>query len=419
LFFFFFFFFFFFSLNSFVSDGNANYFSASANQNIGVGLASQTISISSSAPTGAVYNTGSYVPTATASSGLVVAITASGACTMSGGTVLFSAGGSCTVRFDQSGNGSFDAAPTRTQVFNISPASQTVSFTSVAPTARVGGATYTVAASATSGLAVSFASNTASVCTVSGSTVSFLSVGSCTIQATQAGNTNFNSATNTQTFSVGQGTQTLTWSSTIPASASVAGPTYTLVAVSSASGMTPTYSSGSPAVCSVSGTTCSFVATGTCFVIASQSGNANYLAASDVQQSFTVGRGSQTVSFSSPAPSAAQVSGATYTPSGTSTSGLAVSFSVTTPAVCAISAGIVSFVATGTCSVACNQAGSVDYNAAPQVLQSFTVALGTQTLSFTTAAPSAAAVAGATYTPGATSNRGLAGMQSKDVLLLL
>jgi hypothetical protein len=42
---------------------------------------------------------------------------------------------------------------------------------------------------------VSFASITSSVCTVSGATVTLVGVGTCTIQATQAGNTNYSAAT--------------------------------------------------------------------------------------------------------------------------------------------------------------------------------------------------------------------------------
>ena len=46
-------------------------------------------------------------------------------------------------------------------------------------------------ATASSDLAVSFASTTAAVCTVSGSTATFVSVGTCSITASQAGNANF------------------------------------------------------------------------------------------------------------------------------------------------------------------------------------------------------------------------------------
>lgn len=80
---------------------------------------------------------------------------------------------------------------------------QTVSFTTAAPTdARVGGSA-TVSATSTSGLAVTLGSSTPDVCTLSGSTVSFVAVGTCTLVANQAGNDSFNPAPEvTQSFAV-------------------------------------------------------------------------------------------------------------------------------------------------------------------------------------------------------------------------
>jgi hypothetical protein len=54
---------------------------------------------------------------------------------------------------------------------------------------------------------VSFASTTPSVCTVSGGNVTLVSVGSCMVEATQAGNTNWPAAPPVdQSFQVTQGT---------------------------------------------------------------------------------------------------------------------------------------------------------------------------------------------------------------------
>ena len=73
-------------------------------------------------------------------------------------------------------------------------ASQTITFGSLSDQ-PLGTAPFAVSATASSGLAVSFASLTESVCTVSGSTVSVVSPGTCTIQATQAGNGSYAAAT--------------------------------------------------------------------------------------------------------------------------------------------------------------------------------------------------------------------------------
>src|SRR5262249_6125242 len=82
---------------------------------------------------------------------------------------------------------------------------QAASFTSPHPNATVNGATYTVAATATSGLTVSFAltAGSSGVCTLSGSTVSFVGVGTCEVQASQAGNAEFTAAPGvSQSFAV-------------------------------------------------------------------------------------------------------------------------------------------------------------------------------------------------------------------------
>ena len=73
-------------------------------------------------------------------------------------------------------------------------APQTITFWAIA-NHPLGTAPFTISAPASSGLQVSFASQTTSVCTVLGSQVTLVSVGTCTIQATQGGNTNYAAAT--------------------------------------------------------------------------------------------------------------------------------------------------------------------------------------------------------------------------------
>ena len=292
---------------------------------------------------------------------------------------------------------------------------QTVSFTSTAPTtATVGGATYTPTATATSGLAVAITvdSSSSSVCSIDGTgIVSFNAAGTCKLDANQAGNATWNAATQVQqSVTVGKGSQSITFTSTAPTSASVGGATYTATATGGASGNVVTFTSGSTTVCTSGGTNGSvftFVGSGACVVNANQLGNANYNAAPQAQQSFAVKK-NQTVSFTSSA-SNATVGGTTYTPTATATSGLAVTITVdsSSSSVCSISSGVVSFSAAGTCTLDANQAGNATWNPAPQVQQNVTVK-SNQTISFTSAAPSNAAVGGPTYTPSATSTSGLA-----------
>ena len=86
--------------------------------------------------------------------------------------------------------------------------------------------------------------------------------------------------------------------------------------------------------------------------------------------------GSQTITFTSTAPTDATVGGPTYTPTATASSGLPVTLTIdsTTSANCSISGGVVSFTAAGSCTIDANQAGNASFSAAPQVQQTFTVA---------------------------------------------
>jgi len=78
---------------------------------------------------------------------------------------------------------------------------QTITFNN--PGAQTVGTPLTLIATATSGLMVSFASATTSVCTVSGATATFLAAGACSITASQAGNSTYAAATPvTQSFTV-------------------------------------------------------------------------------------------------------------------------------------------------------------------------------------------------------------------------
>jgi hypothetical protein len=81
---------------------------------------------------------------------------------------------------------------------------QTITF-GTAPSIAVGGSG-SLTATASSGLAVTLASNT-STCNVSGNAVTGVSAGTCTITATQAGNINYSSATNSISFNIVAATQ--------------------------------------------------------------------------------------------------------------------------------------------------------------------------------------------------------------------
>jgi DNA-binding beta-propeller fold protein YncE len=91
--------------------------------------------------------------------------------------------------------------------------SQSIEFEDLPASKRLDEGPITVKAKASSGLPVTFASATTSVCATSGGSgeeVAFLTTGTCTIKATQAGNAEWNSATAEQSFAITSAASTLT-----------------------------------------------------------------------------------------------------------------------------------------------------------------------------------------------------------------
>jgi sugar lactone lactonase YvrE len=254
--------------------------------------------------------------------------------------------------------------------------SQTITFAT--PASQTYGTPLTLSATASSGLAVSYASTTPTICTVSGSTVTFVAGGAaCSIQATQAGNSSYSAATAiTRSFWVYKEAQTINFAAI---SSQKLGTPLALSATAT-SGLAVTFISTTTSVCTVSGATATFVATGTCTIDAHQAGNGGYLAAAMVAQSFSVTKAAQTITFATPAN---QTYGTPLTLSATASSGLAVSYASTTPTICTVSGSTVTFVAGGAgCSIQATQAGNSNYSAATAITRSFWVFKEAQTINF-------------------------------------
>ena len=145
------------------------------------------------------------------------------------------------------------------------------------------------------------------------------------------------------------------------------------VSATASSGLAVSFSSVTPSTCSVSGSTVNLLAVGTCTVRADQAGNGTYAAAPSVDRSFaiTATGAAQTISFP-PLPDV-PVTGGPVALAGTASSGLAVSYTALTPLVCTVSGSTLTLVATGTCTVAADQAGNFTYAAATRVSHSFAV----------------------------------------------
>ena len=161
-------------------------------------LKTQTITFAS--PTNQTIGSATPALVATASSGLAVTITTDtpAVCTVSGSTLTLLAAGTCSLSANQSGNTTYNAAATVTNTFTVAPssgampASQTITFDLPGPLTV--GATASLTASASSGLAVAFASTTQSVCTVAGNVLTTVTAGNCTVTANQSGDASFAAA---------------------------------------------------------------------------------------------------------------------------------------------------------------------------------------------------------------------------------
>jgi len=173
--------------------GNSNYSAASqVTQTVNATLAAQTIGFTANAPASAAYNSGFTVAATGGGSGNAVTFTSSGACSNLGGTYTMTSGtGTCSVIANQAGNSNYSAASPVTQTVNATLAAQTITFPAI-PTQN-GPGTVTLAATASSGLTVSY-TVTSGPATVSGNIVTTTAAGAITVQASQAGNGNYSAA---------------------------------------------------------------------------------------------------------------------------------------------------------------------------------------------------------------------------------
>ena len=242
---------------------------------------------------------------------------------------------------------------------------------------KVGGLA-TLSASATSNLLVAFASTTPSVCTVTGSTVTAISAGSCVITANQVGDANYDAAPQiSKSITIDKGTQTITFSNLPIIIVTVTSNIH----ATASSNLLVVFASTTPSVCTVTGSTVTAKILGSCIITADQVGGANYDAAPQVTKTIAVNKKSQTITFGV-APS---ITNGTGTVSASATSNILVAFSSTTPSVCTVTGSNVTGKKLGSCIIAANQAGNSIFNAAPQVTQTIAVNKQPQTISFASA----------------------------------
>jgi uncharacterized delta-60 repeat protein len=365
---------------SFTANGTAGLYSVLASINGGSTStafsltnlkANQTINVTTHAPAGAVFNT-QFNVAAGSSSGLPVAYSSSGFCTNSGASFSMTSGaGACTVRYEQAGDVNHNAAPTVTETVTAQKAAQAITFEAVADKV-FGDSDFVVNASASSGLSPNFAAS--GKCTANGSTVHLTGAGSCTITASQSGDSSYDAApVVARILTINRAGQTISFDS-------LANQTFgdADFAISATTNSSLAVSFAAAGQCTVSGSLVHLIGAGPCTITASQLGDANYNAATEVQRSFQIAKAGQTITFDA-------IAGKTFGDpdfpvNASSSSGLSVVLAVSGQ--CTITGLNLHITAAGGCTVTASQLGDANYNAAADVLRSFQIDKATQTIKF-------------------------------------
>jgi alpha-tubulin suppressor-like RCC1 family protein len=269
------------------------------------------------------------------------------------------------------------------------PLSQTITFAPLPdrllPTAVLT-MTITVQATASSGLPVTFSSTTPGVCSVTYRLAGAIEIrrGTCTLVASQPGVTGgYAAAPDVQrSFEVRTQSSGAKLSQTItfaPLSDHRLDESSVPLSAIASSGLVVYFRTITPDICIVEGATARLLTPGDCTIAAFQPGNAQYDPAQEVQRSFEVRRqssgskSSQTITFA-PLPNR-RLDAGPFVLDATASSGLAVSFTATTPDVCTVDGVTVNLIAPGTCTILAAQAGDELYDPAPSVRQTFQVYL--------------------------------------------
>jgi len=211
-----------------------------------------------------------------------------------------------------------------------------------------------------------------SACSVSGRTLSFTNVGTCTVRATAASTTNYNAATTDLVFETYKLEQVVTWSPTLTLLMSSSGQNMATATTSGDGAITYSVVSAGTAQCSVVGRALSYSGVGTCVVRATAAATGSYLAATS-DYTFSTYKLAQTVDWSPARLLLMSDSGSTIAAATTSGDG-AISYAVTNSgtANCSLSGRVLTYTNQGTCTITATAASSTDYNA-DSITKTFTI----------------------------------------------
>ncbi|MGA2246322.1 MAG: YDG domain-containing protein [Verrucomicrobiota bacterium] len=226
---------------------------------------------------------------ASASSGLPVTLTlaSNSPAVLTASNTLVSLGltGTVTLWADQGGNSNYAAASEAELILEVTNGNQSISFAAIRDQVATN-APFVLSAAASSGLAVQLAVLDGPA-TIIGNVLTLTGAGEVTVEASQAGDSNWNAATSiSQTFNVSLAEQEIIFG---PLAAQAYGTEPFNLNATASSGLPVSYASDNLAVATVTGQTVTVMGAGTANITASQAGNGtHYGSALPVNQSFTV-----------------------------------------------------------------------------------------------------------------------------------
>ncbi|HYG02417.1 MAG TPA: choice-of-anchor tandem repeat GloVer-containing protein [Chryseosolibacter sp.] len=320
-----------------------------------------------------MYGDAAFVLQTTVDSDLPVTYSSSNpnVASIEGNTVTIHNAGTAVLTASQPGSKNYHPAAVE-QTLTVNKASQTVSFDALSEK-TFGDAAFALAASSSAELPVTYTSSNPGVATVSDGIVTIVGAGSTVITASQAGDDNYLPATEVpQNLVVNKLQQVITFTD-LPEQ-QFGTESFALTGAIN-SPLEIIYTSSDPDVATIDGNMVTIVGVGTTDITASQTGDDNHIAATDVIQTFTVTKGDQVIEF-------AQLEDRhnmdePFQLVASSSSSLPVVFSSSNEEVASVEGNTVTIHGPGITSITASQAGNENYNAATDVVRELQVLLVT------------------------------------------
>ncbi len=347
---------------------------------------------------GKVYGNADFAPGATAASKLAVTYASSdpSVATIVSGKIHITGVGTTTITASQAGNTKWNAALDADRELTVRKGSQVINFPAL-PGKGFGDADFAPGATASSKLAVIYASSDESVATIVADKIHINGVGTSNITASQPGDSEWNPADAQRLLTVAKGTPVITWGNP----AAIANNTPLSDTQLNATTNVPGEYSYDPSA----GSTLPMGAH-TLSVIFTATDAANYNNAQKTV-SLKVGKGIQTIAFDA-LPDNKVYGDPDFPLVAAADSGLPVTYTSSKTSVATIVNGnSIHITGAGTAIITASQKGNATWAAAVPVKQTLTVAKLEQTITFDNPLPDKVYGA-ADFAPGATASSGLA-----------